>query len=173
MEKLVHNGKCRAIGLSNFSKAELKRLLEAVSIPPAVHQIEIHPYLTQQSFDDFHREHDIHITQYSPFGNQNESYDSGKGIAKLIEDPVLVEIGKKYNKNGAQVALAWGIAHGRSVIPKSKTPSRIKANLEGDFKLEPDEVKKIDGLDRKLRLNDSSASFGWNFHADLDGKKTD
>jgi alcohol dehydrogenase (NADP+) len=69
------------------------------------------------------------------------------------------------------VALAWGIAHGRSVIPKSKTPSRIRANLEGDFTLEEEDVKKIDGIDKKLRFNDPSTSFGWNFYADLDGKK--
>ncbi|KAK5003360.1 hypothetical protein LTR39_006446, partial [Cryomyces antarcticus] len=87
------------------------------------------------------------------------------------DDPVLVEVGKKYGKTGAQTALAWGIAHGRSVIPKSKTESRIKANLEGDFKLEPEDLKKIDGIDKKLRFNDPSGSFGWNFYADLDGKK--
>lgn len=90
---------------------------------------------------------------------------------KLIDDETLVEIGKKYGKSGAQVALAWGIAHGRTVIPKSKTESRIKQNLEGDFKLDADDVKKIDGLDKKLRFNDPSANFGWNFYTDLDGKK--
>lgn len=171
MEKLVRNGKCKAIGVSNFSKSELENVLKAASVPPAVHQIEIHPYLAQHSFADFHQKHNIHITQYSPFGNQNEIYDSGEGIGKLIDDPPLLEIGKKYNKNGAQVALAWGIAHGRTVIPKSKTPSRIKANLEGDFKLDPEDVEKVDGLDKKLRFNDPSASFGWNFYADLEGKK--
>lgn len=92
-------------------------------------------------------------------------------MGKLIEDEILVEIGKKYGKSGAQVALAWGIAHGRSVIPKSKTESRIKQNLEGDFKLEDADVKKIDGLDRKLRFNDPSANFGWEFYTDLDGKQ--
>ncbi|KAL9101089.1 MAG: hypothetical protein Q9187_009282, partial [Circinaria calcarea] len=103
----------------------------------------------------------IHITQYSPFGNQNEIYDSGKNMGKLIDDPVLAEIGQKYGKSGAQVALAWGIAHGRSVIPKSKTPSRIKANLEGDFQLEVADLEKIAGIDKKLRFNDPSSSFQW------------
>lgn len=84
--------------------------------------------------------------------------------------PVLVEIGKKYNKTGAQVALAWGIANGHSVLPKSKTPSRIKANLEGDFKLDTEDVKKIASIDKKLRFNDPSGSFGYNFYTDLDGK---
>jgi len=88
-----------------------------------------------------------------------------------MDDPVLVEIGKKYNKTGAQVALAWGIAHGHSVLPKSKTPARIKANLEGDFKLEEADLKKIATIDKKLRFNDPSESFGYKFYSDLDGKK--
>jgi len=92
-------------------------------------------------------------------------------MGKLIDDPVLVEIGKKYNKTGPQTALAWGIAHGRTVIPKSKTESRIQANLEGDFQLELEDMKKIDALDKKLRFNDPSANFGWNFYQDLDGKQ--
>lgn len=69
------------------------------------------------------------------------------------------------------MALAWGIAHGRSVIPKSKTESRIKANLEGDFHLDSEDVAKIDAIDKKLRFNDPSGNFGWNFYTDLDGKK--
>lgn len=171
MEKCLEKGKTRAIGVSNFSKAELERLINETSVVPAVHQIELHPYLQQQSFADFHKQKGIHITQYSPFGNQNEIYDSGKGMGKLMDDPVLVEIGKKYSKTGAQVALAWGIAKGHSVIPKSKTESRIKSNLEGDFELAAEDVEKITQIDKKLRFNDPSKSFGWNFYADLDGKK--
>ena len=171
MEQLVKNGKCKAIGVSNFSRGEMERLLKETSIVPAAHQFELHPYLAQLGFDQWHQEKGIHVTQYSPFGNQNESYDSGKNIGKLIDDPALVEIGKKYQKNGAQVALAWGIAKGHSVIPKSKTPARIKANLEGDFKLAPEDVKKIDTVDKKLRFNDPSANFGWTFYSDLEGKK--
>ncbi|KAF7860670.1 hypothetical protein EAF04_008189 [Stromatinia cepivora] len=171
MEKLIETGKTKAIGISNFSRGELENLLKETSIIPAVHQLELHPWLQQTEFCEFNKSKGIHITQYSPFGNQNEIYDSGKGIGKLMDDPTIVEIGKKYNKSGAQVALAWGIAHGHSVIPKSKTPSRIKSNLEGDFKLEAEDLKKLDGLDKKLRFNDSSVSFGYNFYSDLDGKK--
>lgn len=82
-----------------------------------------------------------------------------------------MEIGKKYAKTSAQVALAWGIAHGRCVVPKSKTASRIKQNLEADFKLEAEDVKKVDGLDKKLRFNDPSDTFGYTFFTGLDGKK--
>jgi alcohol dehydrogenase (NADP+) len=165
MEKCLDKGKVRAIGVSNFSKAELERLIKETSVVPAAHQIELHPYLQQHSFTDFH------VTHYSPFGNQNEIYDSGKGMGKLMDDPVLVEIGKKHGKTGAQVALAWGIAQGHSVIPKSKTESRIKANLEGDFKLPQEDVAKIDDIDKKMRFNDPSKNFGWEFYKDLDGKK--
>lgn len=172
MEKVYKSGKAKAIGVSNFSKAELERLIKEANIKPAVHQIECHPYLQQHDFAQWHKAQDIHVTQYSPFGNSNEIYSKGQNLGKLIEDPTLVEIGKKYKKSGAQVALAWGIAHGRSVIPKSKTPDRIKQNVEGDFELTAEDVQKIDGIDRKLRFNDPSANFGWNFYSDLDGKQT-
>ena len=113
----------------------------------------------------------IHVTHYSPFGNQNPVYNKGKEMGKLIDDAVLVDIGKKYEKSGAQVALAWGIAGGKSVIPKSKTTSRIKANFEGDFILETKDIKKVDALDKKLRFNDPSESFGYQYYRDLDGKE--
>jgi alcohol dehydrogenase (NADP+) len=131
--------------------------------------MEMHPWLQQKDFAAFHQSNGIHITQYSPLGNQNPKYDDVDG--RLIDDPVLVEIGKAHGKTGAQVALAWGIAHGRSVIPKSKTESRIKENFDYEFTLTDDEIQKIDRIDRKLRFNDSSESFGWNFFVDLDGKK--
>ncbi|KAA8652159.1 hypothetical protein EYZ11_000469 [Aspergillus tanneri] len=171
MEKLLSTGKVRAIGVSNFSKGEMERLLQNSSVVPAVHQLEGHPWLQQRAFADWHKLKDIHVTHYSPFGNQNEFYTDGGTIGKLIDDPVLVEIGEKYNKSSAQVALAWGITRGHSVLPKSKTPSRIKANLEGDFQLNTDDVQKIQEIDKKLRFNDSSVDFGREFFSDLDGKK--
>ena len=57
------------------------------------------------------------------------------------------------------------------MLPKSKTPARIKANLEGDFKLDPEDLKKIEGIDKKVRFNDPSGSFGYEFYTDLEGKK--
>ncbi|RDH29327.1 NADP-dependent oxidoreductase domain-containing protein [Aspergillus welwitschiae] len=171
MEKLLSTGKVKAIGVSNFSKAEMEHLLKETSVVPAVHQLESHPWLQQRSFADWHKSKGIHVTHYSPFGNQNELYSREGTIGKLIDDPVLVEIGKKYNKSSAQVALAWGINEGHSVLPKSKTPSRIKDNLQGDFKLDAEDLQKIRGIDRKLRFNDSSADFGREFFGDLDGKQ--
>lgn len=65
---------------------------------------------------------------------------------------------------------AWGVTLGHSVLPKSKTPSRIKSNLEGDFKLSPRDMAKISALNRRIRFNDESKSFGRNFFEDLEDK---
>lgn len=111
------------------------------------------------------------MTQYSPFGNQNEIYGSREKYGQLVNDEKLVEIGKKYGKTSNQVALAWGIAHGRSVIPKSKSPERITQNFDIAFELEQVDIDAIDKLDRKLRFNDSSKDFGYELFTDLDGKQ--
>jgi alcohol dehydrogenase (NADP+) len=170
LEAVYKSGKAKAIGISNFSKAELERLLQHAKVTPAVHQLELHPWLQQYDFLEWHKSQGIHVTAYSPFGNSNEIYDKGKKEIKLIEEPTLVEIGRKYGKSGAQVALRWGIERGHSVIPKSKTESRIQQNGELDFELTKEDIEKISKIDRKLRLNDPSGNFGWNFYADLDGK---
>ncbi|CAL3963884.1 unnamed protein product [Diplocarpon coronariae] len=171
MEKLPATGKARAVGVSNFSKSELETLIRESKTVPAAHQMECHPWLQQKDFVNWHKSRGIHVQHYSPFGNQNEIYDSGKNMGKLMDDPVLVEIGKKHKKTGAQVALAWGIAKGHSVLPKSKTPARIASNLDGDFELDAEDLRKIESIDRKLRFNDPSKSFGYEFYTDLEGKK--
>ncbi|KAJ5160468.1 oxidoreductase [Penicillium canariense] len=169
MEALLKTGKVKAIGVSNFSKAEMERLLQNTSVVPAVHQMECHPWLQQNEFTAWHRAKGIHVTHYSPFGNQNALYDD-KGVGKLIDEPILAEIGKQYEKSPAQVALAWGVTQGHSVLPKSKTPSRIKSNLEGDFKLGPHDMEKIQYINKKIRFSDASGEFGREFFTDLEGK---
>ncbi|KAJ5962459.1 hypothetical protein N7501_007400 [Penicillium viridicatum] len=171
MEGLVKSGKAKAIGISNFSQKEVERILDNVAIKPAVHQMELHPWLQQKKFYDFHRKNGIHVTQYSPFGNQNEIYGSREEHGQLVNDQTLVEIGKKYGKTSNQVALAWGIAHGRSVIPKSKSAERIKQNFDIAFELEPADIESIDAIDKKLRFNDPSKDFGYELYSGLDGKK--
>ena len=84
MEKLLKTGKTKAIGVSNFSYAELDRLLKEAFVVPAAIQMELHPWLQQTEFCEFIKSKGIHITQYSPFGNQNEIYDSGKNMGKLM-----------------------------------------------------------------------------------------
>ncbi|KAF3387513.1 hypothetical protein F1880_001472 [Penicillium rolfsii] len=170
MEKLLKDGKVKAIGISNFAKKEVERILKEADTVPAVHQMECHPWLQQKEFMEFHKEKGIHVTQYSPFGNQNEIYGAREKHGQLVNDKTLVEIGKKYNKSSNQVALAWGISHGRSVIPKSKSPERIAQNFDSAFTLDKADIEAIDKLDKKLRFNDSSKDFGYEFYTDLDGK---
>ncbi|KAL1889149.1 hypothetical protein Sste5346_009097 [Sporothrix stenoceras] len=168
MEKLVASGKTKAIGVCNFSHAELDRLLASTAVVPAVHQMEMHPWLQQTAFAIYNRSLGITITQYSPFGNQNDTY--GAHGERLLDDPTLKRIGAKYDKTSAQTALAWGIGHGHAVIPKSKTAERIKQNLGGDFHLHPEDIQEIDRLDRKKRFNDDSDA-GYSYFQDLDGKQ--
>ncbi|KAJ5242019.1 uncharacterized protein N7469_000346 [Penicillium citrinum] len=170
MEALITSGKTKAIGVSNFSKKEIQRIVEKAEIVPAVHQFEVHPWLQQTDFMKFHQDNGIHVTQYSPFGNQNEIYGGREKHGQLVNDETLVAIGKKYGKTSNQVALVWGIQHGRSVIPKSKSPERIAQNFDIAFTLSDDDMQKIDKLDKKLRFNDPSEDFGYKLYTDLDGK---
>jgi len=166
MLKLLETGKTKAVGVSNFSKAELERVIKETGTVPSCHQIELHPYLQQKEFVSWMKSKGIAVVAYSPFGNQNETYNSDHH--KLIDDPVIVQIGKNHNKTGSQAALAWGISTGHSVIPKSKTPKYIQQNLEGSFKLSDNEIQQISALDKKLRFNNPSGSFGYKFYSDLD-----
>lgn len=105
MEKLLPTDKVKAIGVSNFDKAEMERLLRNTSVVPAVHQMECHPWLQQYEFTSWHRAMGIHVTHYSPFGNQNVFYRVTAVATKLIDEPVLASAGKKHGKTAAQVAL--------------------------------------------------------------------
>lgn len=105
MEALLKTGKVKAIGISNFSKEEVERILENASTVPAVHQMELHPWLQQKDFAQFHKEKGIHVTQYSPFGNQNEIYGAREQHGQLVNDEKLAQIAKKYGKTSNQVAL--------------------------------------------------------------------
>lgn len=105
MELILKKGKAKAIGVSNFDKFEMERLIKNSSIVPAAHQMECHPWLQQHDFTKWHRENGIHVTHYSPFGNQNTFYGNKGGSSKLIDEPGLAHIGEQYNKTAAQVAL--------------------------------------------------------------------
>jgi diketogulonate reductase-like aldo/keto reductase len=103
MEALVRSGKTKAIGVSNFSRKEIDRLLANSDIVPAVHQLELHPWLQQREFTKYLQEKGIHVTQYSPLGNQNALYSRDNG--RVVDDEVLNSIGKKHGSTGAQIAL--------------------------------------------------------------------
>ena len=142
MERAVEAGKVKSIGLSNFMGKYLQDILKIAKILPVVDQVECHPYAP---CDDLRKELDkinCKIEAWSPIGRADKN---------LLNEEVLVNLGKKYNKTSAQVILRWHIEKGNIIFPKSTNPVHIKENWEiFDFKLTDEEIKQIDGLPKKL-----------------------
>ncbi len=153
MEECVGKGLIRHIGVSNFSIPKLDDLCQQARTAPAMNQIEIHPYLQQQKMLDYCREKGILLTAYSPLG----SGDRPKALKTpdepvLLQDPVIAEIAGKHRCHAGQVILAWAMARGVIVIPKSVQAQRIRQNLDA-VKLELDEgdMAAIAAIDRDRR----------------------
>jgi diketogulonate reductase-like aldo/keto reductase len=150
LEKLLADGKVRAIGVSNFMVEHLTTLLEFATVVPAVNQIELHPYFQQPDVQNLDAERGILTQAWSPIGGITFYRDSSHG--STLEDPVIGDIATAHGKTPAQVMLRWGLQHGRSVIPKSTKPRRIAENIDVfDFELSVDEMAAIDGLDTGRR----------------------
>ncbi|MDY4022638.1 aldo/keto reductase [Staphylococcus borealis] len=142
LEKLYEEGKVKAIGVCNFKVHHLETLMRETNIVPQVNQIEVHPYFNQQDVQDYCDKHDIVVTAWMPLMRNRG----------LLEDPTITKLAKQYDKTPAQIVLRWHIAHNRIVIPKSKTPSRIRENHNiFDFNLELTEIAEIDSLNRNAR----------------------
>ena len=149
LEKLLADGKVRAIGVSNFMPHHLERLLSEAKVVPAVNQIEVHPYFQQPVLQRLHRQHGILTQAWSPLGGI--TFYRG-GNKSTLNDPVILGIGREHGKSAAQVMLRWGLQEGRSVIPKSVKPARIAENLDVfDFELTAEQVAAIDALDTGVR----------------------
>jgi diketogulonate reductase-like aldo/keto reductase len=149
LEKLVADGKVRAIGVSNFMPEHLRRLLADTSIVPAVNQIELHPYFQQTALQRLHAEHGILTQAWSPIGGITSYSGGGKSA---FDDPTLQEIARQHGKSSAQVMLRWHLQEARSAIPKSTKPARIAENFDVfDFELSSHELAAIDALDTEVR----------------------
>ncbi|GFM19290.1 MULTISPECIES: aldo/keto reductase [Mycobacteriaceae] len=150
LEKLYADGKVRAIGVSNFMPAHLRRLLAETATPPAVNQIEVHPYFRQSELLVFDNSHGILNQAWSPIGGIT-FYRDGPHTSTL-DNPVIADIAAAHGKTPAQVMLRWHLQQGRQVIPKSVTPARIAENFDVfDFALTADQLTAIDGLDTGVR----------------------
>jgi diketogulonate reductase-like aldo/keto reductase len=142
-EKILADGRARAIGVSNFLPEHIERLTGETSVIPAVNQIELHPHLQQHAAREYHAEQGIATEAWSPLG-------SGKG---QLEVPAIVAIGRKHGRSPAQVVLRWHLQIGNIVIPKSVTPSRIKENIEVfDFRLDDEDLAAISALNEDRRV---------------------
>jgi diketogulonate reductase-like aldo/keto reductase len=150
LERLLADGKVRAIGVSNFMVDHLTELLDHTDVVPAVNQIEVHPYFQQREVQQFDAEHGILNQAWSPIGGIT-FYRDGQHTSTL-QDPTIGGISQAHGKSPAQVMLRWAVQQGRSVIPKSTKPSRIAENFDVfDFQLTDDEMAAIDGLETGVR----------------------
>src|SRR5215203_5418001 len=138
MEEFKADGRARSIGVSNFQIEHLERLAAETETVPAVNQIEVHPYLTNDAVRGYGQEHGIATEAWSPIAQ-----------GKVLDDPTIAQVADKVGKTPAQVVLRWHIQRGDIVFPKSVTPSRMKENFElFDFELEPADMHAISALDQ-------------------------
>jgi 2,5-diketo-D-gluconate reductase A len=150
LEKLLADGRVRAIGVSNFMPEHLARLMGATSVVPSVNQIEVQPYFRQTELLEVNAEHGILSQAWSPIGGITHYRDGSHG--STLEDPVINEIATQHDKTPAQVMLRWHLEQGRQAIPKSVTPSRIAENFDVfDFELNTEQLDAIDRLDAGVR----------------------
>jgi 2,5-diketo-D-gluconate reductase A len=143
MEEFYRDGRARSIGVSNFQPHHVRRLhQEGCEITPAVDQIEVSPYLTQDEVRTFCAEHQIAIEAWSPLARGGD----------LLADPTVTSIARRVGKTPAQVVLRWHIERGDIIFPKSVTPSRIRENIDiFDFELSGEDTGAITALNKNQR----------------------
>lgn len=158
MESLVKDGLVKSIGVANFTRPMLDSLLSYAVIKPAVNQVEMHPYLSQVELLKYCKQKGIVVTAYSPLGRQGVPTVTAP---RLFDEPIIIELSKKYGRPLSQIILNWALVRGTVAIPKSVTPERIKENIGAyDFTLTKDDMEKIDGLNQNLRIVDPSDWWG-------------
>lgn len=154
MEELVKAGLVRSIGISNFNAAQVKAITAMCKTKPAMNQVERHPYFDQTKLKEVCDKEGIPLTAYCPLGSADNPARRPDWPV-LLEDKVLAEIGAKYNKTAAQVAIRWQVDSGVVVVPKSVNPSRIAANLDVfDFSLSTEDMAAIAAINRNWRCNE-------------------
>ncbi|XP_054631402.1 aldose reductase-related protein 2 isoform X2 [Dunckerocampus dactyliophorus] len=155
MEALLTSGKVKNIGVSNFNIMQLERLLALCKTPPAVNQVELHPYLTQPELIKFCKSRNIALIAFSPFGSPArppQLFREGADPNKLLQDPVIAEIAKKHKRSPAQVLLRYHVQQGIAVIPKSDKSHHILENTKiFDFCLSQEDMRVLRGLERGWR----------------------
>jgi len=145
MERLVDDGKCRAIGLSDVNLEQVKGIVDAARIKPAVVHVESHPYLPEWELVNYCKENGIVFQAFAALGHGSDP--------RLLDDPVVVAIAGRVGKTPAQVLLAWAIQRGTAPLTTSKTPGRIRENFDVSF-IPEDCVREItEGIRLRVRFN--------------------
>lgn len=148
MEKACKEGKVKAIGLSNFTAEGIREILDICEVRPAILQTEVHPYAQAKELKAYLAGENIAIQAWYPLGH---------GDAALIQEPVFTKLAEKYGKTNAQIILRWHVQEGNVVIPGSKNPEHIKANLDlFDFVLTKDEMAEIAALNQEKHYYSST-----------------
>ena len=143
LEKLLSDGRARAIGVSNFLPHHLEKLAETQKVVPAVNQIELHPLSQSHATRDYCAAHDIKIEAYSPLMRGGDS----------LKNDTLQKLAQAHDKTPAQIVLRWHLQSGFIVIPKSVTPSRIRENFDVfGFELSDDDMAQIAALNQDDRI---------------------
>jgi 2,5-diketo-D-gluconate reductase A len=138
LEEFARDGRAGSIGVSNFQPAHLDRLADETGTIPAVNQVEVHPYFTNEEVRAYGRDHGIATEAWSPIAQ-----------GKVLNDPVIKRIADARGKSPAQVVLRWHIQRGDIVFPKSVSPDRMKSNFElFDFDLDSSDMDAISALDK-------------------------
>jgi diketogulonate reductase-like aldo/keto reductase len=151
-EKLLADGRVRAIGVSNFSPAHLKALMERSRVTPAVNQVELHPLFVQRELREAHELLGVVTQAWSPLGGSVRRFADPNKAGDPLHHPTVVGLAAKYKKTPAQVVLRWHIDRGFSTIPKSFRPERIAENFDVfDFALAAADVAAVDALDTATR----------------------
>jgi 2,5-diketo-D-gluconate reductase A len=138
LEEFKSDGRARSVGVSNFQVEHLERLAAETDTVPAVNQIEVHPYFTNDAVREYGKDHGIATEAWSPIAQ-----------GAVLDDTVITRIADNIGKTPAQVVLRWHIQRGDIVFPKSVTPSRMRENFElFDFELDPGDMDEISALDQ-------------------------
>lgn len=153
MEDLREAGLARHVGVSNFSVAKLAALHETARTPPEMNQVELHPYLQQTELVEWCQAHGTGVTAYSPLGSRDRPASlKAANEPDLLVDATIASIAGQYGATPAQVLLAWALARGTAVIPKSVDPGRLAQNLAAaQLELSDEDLERIAELDRARR----------------------
>ncbi|MBZ9960747.1 MULTISPECIES: aldo/keto reductase [unclassified Mesorhizobium] len=150
--ELQKAGRIKSVGVSNFNRDHLERIIGETGVTPAVNQIELHPRFQQREIREFHARHNIHTESWSPLGS-----------GRLLGDATIAGIAAKHGKSAAQTMIRWHLQEGLIVIPKSVHQDRISANFDVfDFELDAQDLKAIRGMDSadgRVGPNPATAAF--------------
>jgi alcohol dehydrogenase (NADP+) len=179
MEKLIKpGGPTRFIGVSNFSPKQMEEVLAVATIKPKVHQFELHPYLQQTNFVEWHYKNNISVIGYAPLGNTSPYYEPALAVNPtkppiMTANPTLLAIGQERGCSAAQIALVWNVKRGVAVIPKAVKAEHQAENIQVEkcaIKLTDEDMRKIADISKQYsgRFNNPCKSMKMPCYEGLD-----